>query len=217
MFKGLQKSQRKNITSSLYSRQKPEGINQQYSVIRDDAEHSNSEMNQLVHASQNANDKYTLKSSKARKGKEEVKFKHPGSTNDDDIECDVIKHDNDATIRDTDVNKLIARKRYAPRKQSLVHSKGSLKSLLRVCRQTFTFIAFIYAIVISILGGLCNIKLPERKSPIGTSPTEEKNATTCTKMRIKTLQKFKSIYYPISVHKGGGENRPPLSLHHVLS
>ena len=45
----------------------------------------------------------------------------------------------------------------------------------------------------------------------------EKNATTCTKMRIKTLQKFKSIYYPISVHKGGGENRPPLSLHHVLS
>ena len=69
MFKGLQKSQRKNITSSLYSRQKPEGISQQYSVIRDDAEHSNSEMNQLVHASQYANDKYTLKSSKARKGR----------------------------------------------------------------------------------------------------------------------------------------------------
>ena len=61
MFKGLQKSQRKNITSLVFSRQKPEGISQQYSVIRDDAEHSNSEMNQLVHASQYANDKYTSK------------------------------------------------------------------------------------------------------------------------------------------------------------
>ena len=55
-------------------------------------------MNQVVHASQYANDKYALKSSKARKGKEEVKFKYPGSKNDDDIECDIIKHDNDVTI-----------------------------------------------------------------------------------------------------------------------
>ena len=47
-----------------------------------------------------------LKSSKARKGKEEVKFKHPGSTKDDDIECHLIEHNNDATIRDTDVNRL---------------------------------------------------------------------------------------------------------------
>ena len=133
MFKGLQKSQRKNITSLLFSRQKPEGISQQHSVIRDNAERSNAEMNQLVHASHDAYDKYTLKSSKARKGKEEVKFKHPGSTNDEDIKCDVIEHDNDATIRDTDVNKLIARKRYAPKKHSFVHTKEFLKSLLRVC------------------------------------------------------------------------------------
>ena len=67
VFKGIHKSQGKNIMSLLFSRQKPEGISQQYSVIRDNAERSNSEMNQLVHASQYANDKYTLKSSKARK------------------------------------------------------------------------------------------------------------------------------------------------------
>ena len=67
VFKGLHKSQGKNITSLLLSRQKPEGISQQYSVIRDNAERSNSEMNQLVHASQYANDKYTLKSSKLEK------------------------------------------------------------------------------------------------------------------------------------------------------
>ena len=126
-------------------------------------------MNQLVHASQYANDKYTLKSSKARKGKEEVKFKHPGSTKDDDIECDLIEHDNDATIRDTDVNKLIARKRYAPKKHLFVHTKEFLKSSLRVCSRTFTFIALILAIVISVVGGLFNIRLPERKSTIGTS------------------------------------------------
>ena len=41
MFKGLHKSQRQNIMLLLFSRQKPEGISQQYSVIRYDAEHSN--------------------------------------------------------------------------------------------------------------------------------------------------------------------------------
>ena len=52
-----------------------------------------------------------------------------------------------------------------------MYEKGCSKSLLRVCSRTFTKAACILAIVISILGGLCNIKLPERKSPIGTSPS----------------------------------------------
>ena len=47
--------------------------------------------------------------------------------------------------------------------------KEFLKSLLRVCSQTFTKVALMLAIVISILGGVFNIKLPERKSTIGTS------------------------------------------------
>ena len=51
----------------------------------------------------------------------------------------------------------------------LVHSKGILKSSLSVCSRTFTQVALILAIVISVLGGLFNIKLPERKSTIGTS------------------------------------------------
>ena len=125
-------------------------------------------MNQLVHASQYANDKYTLKSSKARKEKEEVKFKRHGSTNDDDIESDVIELDSDFTIRDIEVNKPVARKRYA-QKHSFVSKKGFLKSSLRVCSRTFTKVALMLAIVISILGGLFNIKLPKRKSTIGTS------------------------------------------------
>ena len=126
-------------------------------------------MDQLVDASQYANDRYTLKSSKNRKGKEEVKFKPPGSTNDDDIKCDVIEYDNDAIIRDTDVNKLIARKCYAPKKHSFVHIKEFLKSTLSMCSRTFTFIALILAIEISVVGGLFNIRQPEQKSTIGTS------------------------------------------------
>ena len=168
VFKGLHKSQGKNMTSLLPSRQKSEGISQQYSVIRDNVERSNSEMNQLVHASQYVNDKYTLKSSKARKEKEAVKFKRPGSMNDDDIKSDVIKLDSDVTIRDIEVNKPIARKRYA-QKHSFVSKKGFLKSSLSLCSRTFTKVALILAIVISIFGGLFNIKLPERKSTIGTS------------------------------------------------
>ena len=172
LFKGLHKSQEKNITSLIFSRQKPEGISQQYSVIRDDAERSNSEMNQLVHASRYVNDKYALKSSKARKGKE-LKFKHPGSTNcpylSDDIECDVMNHDNDVTIRDPDVNRLVARKHYTSRKQSLVHSKRIIKSSLSICNRTFTQMALLLVTIICILGGLFDIELPERKSTIGTS------------------------------------------------
>ena len=71
------------------SRQNSERVSQQYSVIHDNAERSNSEMNQLVHASQYVDDKYTLKPSKARKEKGEVKFKRPGSTNGYVIESDV--------------------------------------------------------------------------------------------------------------------------------
>ena len=121
-----------------------------------------------------------LKPLKTGKKKEELKLKRPGSTNcrnhSDVMVSGVIvaSPDSDVTIRDLEVNKTIARKCYAPRKQSLVHSKGSLKSSLRVCSQTFTFIALILAIVISILGGLCNIRLPERKSPIGTSPVSQR-------------------------------------------
>ena len=115
----------------------------------------------------------TLKHLKTRKEEEELKCKRPGSTNcqnnSDVIVSGVIVTESNGDVTMLDVNKPIARKSYAPRKQSLVHSKGILKSSLRVCSQTFTFIALILAIVISVLGGLCNIRLPERKSPIGNS------------------------------------------------
>ena len=69
------------VTSLLPSCQKSEGESQQCSVIRDNAEHSNSERNQLVHVSQHTNNIYTLEPSKTRKEEGVVKFKHHGSTN----------------------------------------------------------------------------------------------------------------------------------------
>ena len=119
-----------------------------------------------------------LKPLKTRKEKEELKFKHPESTNcrnhSDVMDSGVITPVtgdviSDGINKDVEVNTPIARKRYATRKQSLVHSKGSLKSSLRVCSRTFTKMTLLLAIVIRVVGGLFNIRLPERKSIIGTS------------------------------------------------
>ena len=67
MIKCLPQSRGKNMTSLLHSRQKSEGESQQCSVIRDNTERSDSEMNQLVHVSQYTNNRYMLKPSKTRK------------------------------------------------------------------------------------------------------------------------------------------------------
>ena len=99
----------------------------------------------------------TLKPLKTKKEEGKLKFKRPGATNcqhpSDVIVSDVI-------IRDIVVNKPVAGKRYAPKKHSLVHTKRFLKSSLSVYSQTFTKVALMLAIVISILGGVFNVKLP---------------------------------------------------------
>ena len=134
------------VTSLLLSCQKSEGESQQYSVIHDNTERSNSELNQLVHVSQYTNNTQTLKLSKTRKEEKEVRFKCRGSTNCQ-LPSDVIvtELDSDVIIRDVEVNKPIARKRYA-QKHSLVSKKGFLKSSLRVCSQTFIKVALMLAI-----------------------------------------------------------------------
>ena len=117
-----------------------------------------------------------LKPLKARKNKREVKSRHLESTNYDvmidnhTLNSGVIiaSPNSDAILRNVELNKAIARTRYA-QKHSFVSKIGSFKSLLRVCSRTFTFIALLLAIVISVSGGLFNIRLPERKSTVGTS------------------------------------------------
>ena len=108
----------------------------------------------------------TLKPLKTRKEKEELKFKRPGSTNcrnhSDVMVSDVTVTELDSDVIRRDINKPVARKRCAPKKHSLVHTKGFLKSTLSMCSQTFTKVALMLAVVISILGGGLNKKLPER-------------------------------------------------------
>ena len=155
VFKNLPQSRGKNLRPVVPSRQKSEAENQQYSVIRDNAERSNSELNQLVHVPQYANNIHTLKPLKARKEEGDLKFKCPGSTN-----CQ--------NHNDVNVNKpVVARKRCAQKKHSLVSKKGFLKSTLSVCSQTFTKVALMLAVVISILGGVLNVRLPGRISTSG--------------------------------------------------
>ena len=84
--------------------------------------------------------------------------------NYDVIDDAPLSHD----IINPDVNKLIARRRYA-QKHSFTFKIEFSKSSLRVCSQTFILITLILSTIISVLGGLFNIKLPERKSTVGTS------------------------------------------------
>ena len=94
----------------------------------------------------------------------------PGPPDSDGM---VVSSNGDVTIRDTpwnaDVNRLIARKRFVPRKQSLTYSVGKFKKSLMACSRIVTFIALFLAIVTNVIGGLININRYERKSTVGTS------------------------------------------------
>ena len=156
-----------------------------------------------------------LKPLEIRKEKEELTFKsqestncpnhqeaesrHPGSTNYDDIECDdmvsgvIVAGNGDFTTR-PDVSRLIARKRYVPRKRSLMHSVGSFERSLRACSRTVTFNALLLAIVINVLGGLINIRLYERKSTVGNSSSlflsRPLSSTSCRELLFLYLREF---------------------------
>ena len=80
----------------------------------------------------------------------------------------IASPNSDVTIRERGINKPIAKKRYA-QKRSLMLSKGSFKSSLRLFSQTFVLITFILSLIISFGGGLVNVKLHEHKSTVGNS------------------------------------------------
>ena len=119
VFKDLHQSREKTMTSLWLSRQKSERDSQQYSVILDNTERRNSE---IVHVSPYENDIYTPKPLKAKKEAEKVKFKRPESMNcqhpSDVMVRDVTltELNSDVINRDNNVNKPVARKRYARKK-----------------------------------------------------------------------------------------------------
>ena len=109
----------------------------------------------------------TLKPLKTRKEKEELKFKHPGSTtcrNHNDVMVSgitVTELDSDVTMRD--VNKPIARKALCTEETIARAFKRNPKSSLSEYSQTFTRIALMLAVIISMLGGVLTVRLSERK------------------------------------------------------
>ena len=145
----------------LLPSQRVEGENTPYSVM---CEYNSSGISLFDHEYQHINDKYTLERSKVQEKEREEEFKLPGSTNYDVMDDAALN--GDVIIRDPDVNRLIARKRYVPKKRSLMHSVGSFERSLRACSRTVTFIALLLVIVINVLGGLINIRLYERKSTV---------------------------------------------------
>ena len=94
------------------------------------------------------------------------------------------------------VNKPVARKHYAQKKHSLVHTKGFLKSTLSVCSQTFTKVALMLAVVISILGGVLNVKLPGRISTIGTSSSCSRSSELAKPRTTTRFHGYSSLSEP---------------------
>ena len=138
----------KTMTSLSLSRQKSEGKEQQCSV---NTEHVKSETTQLVHVYQYTTNIYT----KSRKEQREMKFKHPKSVNCQNSN-DVI---DDGINRGGDVNRLVARERYATTKHSFSHIKEFLKTTLNICKQTLVQLAIILAVVINLIGSGLNMNL----------------------------------------------------------
>ena len=140
-----------------------------------------------------------------RKEKEELKFK-----SQEDANCqnhsDVIvssvtiaSPNSDVTIRERGINKPIAKKRYA-RKRSPVLSKGCFKSSLWLYNQTLVLITFILSMIISVVGGLCNIGLHEHNSTVGNSSESLNCNRVCSVSSFFILREFLAT---LIVIKGG--------------
>ena len=136
MFKNPPLSGGKDVTSLLLPSQRVEGENTSYSVMCSGISLVNREYTHI-------NDKYTLERLKMQEKEREGEWmfksqestncqgaesRHPGSATYDAM-GDALN--SDVTTRVPDVNRLIARKHYVPRKRSFMHSVGSFERSLR--------------------------------------------------------------------------------------
>ena len=94
----------------------------------------------------------------------------PGRPDDDDIIASLKSDVNlRETVWDVDVNRLVARKHFIPRKRSLSYSVGSFGKFLKAYSGLVSFIALYLAIIANVLGGLTNIIWYGKKSTAGNS------------------------------------------------
>ena len=142
----------KTMTSLSLSRQKAEGKEQQYSVHTD---RSKSETVQIIPIYQYKTNMYTLKPSESGKEQRGSKFKRPGAANCQNAN-DVM---DDGFNRGGDVNRLVARERYATTKHSFSHIREFLKTTLNISKQSLVQLAIILTVVINLIGSGLNMNL----------------------------------------------------------
>ena len=142
------------MTSLSLSRQKTEGKEQQDSAYTD---HRNSETDRIIPIYQYKTNMYSLKPSESGKEQKGSKFKRPGSANRQNVH-DVM---DDGINRGGggDVNRFVARKRYASTKHSFSHVRECLNSTLTISKQFLVQLAIICTMVINLIGSGLNMNL----------------------------------------------------------
>ena len=207
MFKNPHLSFGKDVTSLLLPSRRVEGENKSYSVMCLGISLVNHEYTHI-------NDKYTLERLKMQEKEREGEWmfksqestncqgaesRHPGSAT---YEAMGDALNSDVTTRVPDVNRLIARKHYVPRKRSFMHSVGSFERSLRAYSRAITFIVLLLAIIINVLGGLINIRLFERKSTVGNSSSlflsKPLSAISCRELLFLYLQELSATILVIN-------------------
>ena len=172
----------KTMTSLSLSRQKAEGQEQQYSVHTD---HSNSETDQIIPIYQYKTNMYTLKPSESGKEQRGSKFKRPGAANCQNAN-DVM---DDGINRGGDVNRLVARERYATTKHSFSHIREFLKTTLNINKQSLVQLAIILAVVINLIGSGLNMNLLKLVCIAGLAVVvcQECGRTRCAGTALETI------------------------------
>ena len=154
------------MTSSCHSRQNSECNHSSYSVILDDRERENIEIDNM---SPSENARSTLTQLKSQEKVEKGRFKCHESSNYDITADDAISN-NDVTNLDEDVNKLVARKRHLRIGRSFIPRTGFFKCMGNTYNQTCINFALILVIITSVIKRMININSPKQLRIAGLPP-----------------------------------------------
>ena len=165
IVKDLHKNREKTMASSCHSRQNSESDHPSYSVILNDRERENIEIGNM---SPSENDRSTLTPLKAKEKVGKGRFKYTESLNYDVMADDDISN-SDVINRDDNVNKPVARKRYARREQSLIPKIEFFKRISGMCSKAWINFALILVFIASVIRRGININSSERLRTAGLS------------------------------------------------
>ena len=146
----------KLMTSLPFSRQKAEGENRRGSVY---SQRRKLVTDQIIPIYQCKTSMYSVKPSESRKEQKESQFKSPGLSflrQTRDVMDDGINH---VWRRRKNVNRLVARKRYAASEHSPSHLKEDHNSSMTISKQFLVQLAFIFIMVNNVIRSGLNMNL----------------------------------------------------------